>query len=214
MEPSQIAGGCHFYLDQQLSSTKIQFFQVTLKETTATLWGPSKAKGKLSCFPALSILLLEKMSFICETLQATWIMPPFPPVAPVKSIRVFNGKQSIFNYHFLGWRGLEWKTLISFGKFHRCNLAWGCTCAVDENISCSPRWHETSKEISDNYLYREDINLKLMHTHLINLGGQCSTWWEISMFEFNSCDINPVLAGISVCDVEDNMEMRRWRGSL
>lgn len=164
---------------------------MTLKETTATLWGPSNAKAKLSCFPALSILLLEKISFICETLQATWIMPPFPTVAPVKSIRVFNGKQSIFNYHFLEWRGLEWKTLITFGKFHRCNLAWGCT--VDENISCSPRWHETSKEISDNYLYREDINLKLMHTHLINLVGQCSTWWENSMFEFNYCDINPVL---------------------
>lgn len=43
-----------------------------------------------------------------------------------------------------------------------------------------------------------------MHTHLIKLGGQCS-----SVFEFNSCDINPVLAGISVCDMEDNTEMRR-----
>lgn len=38
---------------------------------TATLWAPSEAKGKWLRFSALSTPLLEKISFICGTLQAT-----------------------------------------------------------------------------------------------------------------------------------------------
>lgn len=44
---------------------------VTLNKMTATLWAPSEAKGKWLRFSALSTLLLEKISFICGTLQTT-----------------------------------------------------------------------------------------------------------------------------------------------